>query len=244
MKVGTKSVLFGAHCFFLHPWFVALAWWKMYGFPFDPRLWVAFFVHDLGYIGKPNMDGPEGETHPKLGAAIMRLFDMKPCDWEWREWSHGGKGVPWRCGTEEFNALLLDGWQIIEIASSFTLLGRPRYRWSDFCLLHSRYYAKALGRSYSRLCVADKMAFVLTPAWLYLPMVKATGEINEYLNRAKTADSTHGKWKAADYSKNVKEWHANLCEYMTQWANQHRDGAEDTWTSANRHARTDSGVRQ
>ena len=75
MRVGTKSVLFGAHCFLLHPWFVAAAWWKVYGFPFDPRLWVAFFVHDVGYLGKPNMDGPEGESHVELGASIMgRLF--------------------------------------------------------------------------------------------------------------------------------------------------------------------------
>ena len=70
MRVGTKSVLFGAHCFFLHPWFVAAAWWRLYGFPWDPRLWVAFFVHDIGYLGKPNMDGPEGESHPELGARI------------------------------------------------------------------------------------------------------------------------------------------------------------------------------
>jgi hypothetical protein len=26
----------------------------------QPALWIAFFVHDLGYLGKPNMDGPEG----------------------------------------------------------------------------------------------------------------------------------------------------------------------------------------
>src|SRR5215472_14200778 len=71
MKVGTKSVLFGAHQFAIHPWFVAGAWWKLYGFPWDPRLWVAFFVHDIGYIGKPNMDGPEGELHPYIGAKIM-----------------------------------------------------------------------------------------------------------------------------------------------------------------------------
>lgn len=76
MTIGTKSVLYGAHCFFLHPWFVALAWWRLYGFPWDPRLWAAFCVHDLGYIGKPNMDGPEGETHPLFGARLMtRLFD-------------------------------------------------------------------------------------------------------------------------------------------------------------------------
>lgn len=35
MKIGTKSVLYGAHCFIIHPWFVALAWWKLYGFPWD-----------------------------------------------------------------------------------------------------------------------------------------------------------------------------------------------------------------
>ena len=74
MKLGTKSVLFGVHCFFLHPWFVAVAWWKLYGFPWDPHLWVAFAVHDLGYLGKPNMDGMEGETHVELGARIMAFL--------------------------------------------------------------------------------------------------------------------------------------------------------------------------
>jgi len=28
-----KRLSRGAHCFFLHTWFVALAWWKLYGFP-------------------------------------------------------------------------------------------------------------------------------------------------------------------------------------------------------------------
>ena len=78
MKIGTKSVLFGAHCFFMHPFILAFAWWKLYGFPWDLRLWVAFFVHDLGYWGKPNMDGEEGELHPYLGANIMGyLFDKR-----------------------------------------------------------------------------------------------------------------------------------------------------------------------
>ncbi len=81
MQIGTKSVLFGAHCFFLHPFFVAWAWWKLYGFPWDPRLWAAFILHDIGYWGKPNMDGPEGETHPEVGARIMgRLFDRPRYD--------------------------------------------------------------------------------------------------------------------------------------------------------------------
>lgn len=82
MKVGTKSVLFGAHCFLIHPWFIMAAWWKLYGFPWDPRLWVSFFVHDLGYWGKSNMDGAEGETHVEFGAWIMGIFGK-----EWADFS-------------------------------------------------------------------------------------------------------------------------------------------------------------
>ena len=81
MKIGTRSLLFGAHQVLIHPWFTAWAWWRLYGFPWDPRLWVAFLVHDWGYWGKPNMDGPEGERHPLFGAWIMgRLFGS-----EWRD---------------------------------------------------------------------------------------------------------------------------------------------------------------
>lgn len=100
MNIGTRSVLFGVHQFALHPLMLAIGWCKAYGFRripigtrviarftygdsielretvyaslWRPALWVAFIVHDLGYIGKPNMDGPEGETHPELGARIMR----------------------------------------------------------------------------------------------------------------------------------------------------------------------------
>jgi hypothetical protein len=51
MTVGTKSVLFGAHCFLIHGFFVARGWWTLWGFPWDARLWAAFFIHDLGYLG-------------------------------------------------------------------------------------------------------------------------------------------------------------------------------------------------
>lgn len=75
MSPGTKSLLFGVHQVALHPWFVAAAWWQLYGFPWDPRLWVAFLVHDWGYWGKADLDGREGTFHPELGAKIMgRLF--------------------------------------------------------------------------------------------------------------------------------------------------------------------------
>jgi hypothetical protein len=31
MTIGTRSVLYGAHCAVLHPWFLAVAWSKLYG---------------------------------------------------------------------------------------------------------------------------------------------------------------------------------------------------------------------
>lgn len=83
MKLGTKSLLYGTHQFILHPLLIARAWWYLYGFPWNPALWVAFIVHDWGYWGKPNMDGPEGKDHPILGANIMHYwFDTKnSTDW-------------------------------------------------------------------------------------------------------------------------------------------------------------------
>jgi hypothetical protein len=74
MRVGTNSVLFGAHCFFIHPFFVAVAWWILYGFPWDLRLRAAFCFHDIGYLRSPNMDGNDGEGHVYLGAEIMGLL--------------------------------------------------------------------------------------------------------------------------------------------------------------------------
>lgn len=223
MTIGTKSVLFGAHCFFLHPWFVAVGWWKLYGFPWDPRLWVAFFVHDLGYLGKPNMDGPEGESHPKLGAHIMRfLFDN-------RDFAGG-----WVCGASRTARAVSP---ILDYMFGFSPYCED---WHDFSLYHSRYYAKSRGGQPSQLCFADKLSFTLTPSWLYLPMVSATGEINEYLKNAQKADSGH--WKPTGYDKRL--WHAQLCEYMTKWVDEHKDGAADTWTDAKRHAKTATGVWQ
>ena len=172
MNIGTKSVLFGVHQFLIHPWFVALAWWRLYGFPWDARLWFAFFLHDLGYLGKPNMDGPEGETHPVLGARIMRA-----------------------------------------------LFGE---RWYWFTLLHSRYYARRHGRPFSRLCVADKLAFAITPRWLYLLQGNLTGEIGEYMHGFGARTPAGGRTQ--------RQWLADVQRYCRAWAMEHRDGKADTWT--------------
>lgn len=74
MKIGTKSLLFGVHQVFLHPMFVLMAWVKLYGLPGWKEL-VCIGIHDIGYFGKPNMDGEEGDRHPELGAKIAgKLF--------------------------------------------------------------------------------------------------------------------------------------------------------------------------
>jgi hypothetical protein len=186
LNLGTRSVLFGAHCFLIHPWLVALAWWRLYGFPWDPRLWVAFFVHDLGYWGKPNMDGVEGERHPEWGAAVMRRFDgyfrrkglvARLCDAVWgdRSWEYG-----------------------------------PR-SWEFFVLYHSRFLSKRDGKQFSQLCVADKLVIVMEPWWLYLPRVIATGEIREYMALARVNNDglQHGGSRRAWYrgvQKYVAAW--------------------------------------
>lgn len=186
MKIGTKSVLFGAHCFFIHPFFVAAAWIKLYGFPYDPRLWLAFFVHDLGYIGKPNMDGEEGELHPYLGAHIMGIFGHK---------------------------------------------------WFEFTLYHSRFLAKKNHAQYSKLCVADKLAIAITPAWLYLPMVKMTGEIKEYMKDAER--NSNGTIK---YQDSAYDWYRAVQIYVHKWAYEHKDIKTDTWTPETRTASDKNGV--
>jgi hypothetical protein len=187
MKIGTKSVLFGVHQFLIHPWIVALAWWKLYGFPFDPRLWIAFFIHDLGYIGKPNMDGPEGDKHPEWAARIMgRLFGKE---------------------------------------------------WFDFCLYHSRFYAKRNGKRHSKLCVADKLAIALEPWWLYIPRALLSKEIHEYM--ALRGGQNDSKYKGEPNSDEVKklvtsnsyrEWYSGVQLYIREWVAEHKDLREDTWT--------------
>lgn len=177
MTVGTKSILFGAHQFLLHPFFVAEAWRRLYGFPWNPRLWVAFFVHDIGYLGKPNMDGPEGEQHVELGAMIM-------------------------------------GWFFGE-------------QLGHLCLYHSRFYAKKAGVKISRLGIADKLSIVLTPYWLYLPLVRLSGEWHEYVAQAR-----NGKYSSMnlDDRNGLRAWFLSVQDYLARWVEEHKDGREDTWT--------------
>lgn len=70
MNVGTKSLLFGAHQFLIHPICVYIAWVKLYKVLPSLVETLAIFVHDWGYWGCPDMDGEKGGEHPRFGAEL------------------------------------------------------------------------------------------------------------------------------------------------------------------------------
>lgn len=78
MKIGTKSVLFGVHAFWWHFITIGIAWKRLFKVWPTWREWVCIFVHDLGYWGKPNIDGPEGRQHPVAGAWLASELVDRP----------------------------------------------------------------------------------------------------------------------------------------------------------------------
>jgi len=84
--------------------------------------------------------------------------------------------------------------------------------------------------------VADKLAFVLAPAWLYLPMAQATGELREYMFRARERQAGSDHFTPDERrqlnSPHAREWLRGLKSYTRRWVDAHRNGAEDTWTVA------------
>ncbi len=144
MKMGTKSLLFGVHQFFIHPIFVFWGWKKLYGWPNWKDL-ICIVIHDWGYWGCGDMDGVEGENHSELGAGLA--FDY------------------------------LDNHGESEFLDYYTLV-----------LLHSRFYAKKMRTTPSKLCWADKLGSALYPTWLWVLLGTLTGEIKEYMYCMKHRD--------------------------------------------------------
>ncbi len=218
MRVGTKSILFGAHAFWLHPFIVALAWWKLYGFPRAPWLWVVFFVHDLGYWGLPNMDGDGGGQHPRWGAHVMY--------WIQGMWLYF-TGVAWRRWTFKSTGEVISVWKIKRRwASAHLSVARQDTIWGNEVMFHSRFLAKEYGAKPSRLCLADKMVIAIEPWWFYLPRVWLSGELALY--RKTASDRREGPHENPDLS--AKEWWIELQAYMRRWVDEHKDGRPDTWT--------------
>ena len=148
------------------------------------------------------MDGPEGERHAEYGAILMsKWFD---------DWHNEGQR-----------------WMPLSNAVWSPWVGP----WGQFCLFHSRFLAKSYGECPSRLCVADKLAIVLTPAWLYLPMVRLTGEIHEYMALAMAKQGMDAKYSTMGVSCDTqRQWYRDVQDYLRRWVSEHKDGREDTWT--------------
>jgi hypothetical protein len=228
MKVGTKSVLWGAHQFLIHPLFVAASWWRLFGFPWDPRLWVSFYVHDLGYWGRESMDNAEGEKHVEFGAKVVHwLFDRGLKITVETSTTLSARGG-WSARTR---------WPVHKLSS---------YKWASFCLYHSRFYAKKDNQPVSKLCYADKLSICLEPWWLYLPRVWLSGELWEYMAKAGgmpgskySKEPETGKYESMDLVNNdpslttyqkVRHWHRRTVDYLSKWVEEHKDGRADTWT--------------
>lgn len=197
MRIGTKSLLFGAHQFITHPVCIAIAWFRLYGWstilwrpmksgpehhlvleikPWSLSLWLSFLVHDWGYWGLPNMDGPEGSLHPLRSAiAYDKVFPTK-----------------------------------------------KKHLWMAFIAAHSRASAKELPYldGPSPLAAADKLAIGLTPWWLYVPLTRMTGEIREYQSTPRHA-SEHGHisddGRKQPWRTDVA-WFKTICHNLNAWA--------------------------
>lgn len=102
--------------------------------------------------------------------------------------------------------------------------------WGDFCRGHSRYYARSRGLRISRLWVADKLAFVLTPARLYLPLARASGEFAKYMKQSKERQAGNEYFTSSESarleSNNPQEWLKGLQSYTYRWVlkNRNADG--------------------
>lgn len=204
MRVGTKSLLFGGHQFLVHPFFVALSWIWLYGLSFDPRVWISIFVHDWGYWGKENMDGEEGKTHPELGAGIVhKLFDR----YEMTDITYTRDAFGY---SSELNEYRKKGWRVVDSLylhgdTVNTLLQRRTHKWKEFVLYHSRSYAQMSHKKMSKLCLADKLAFLITPSWLYLGLCSLTGEREEYVEDSEIRERTPFQW-VREVKKKTKKW--------------------------------------
>lgn len=159
ISVGTKSVLWGIHAFWWHFLPVTLAWRKLYGR--WPTWWelVVVFCHDLGYWGEPNMDGPEGETHPIAGARLAARIVGFIAYFLWR----------------------LRGY---DNYVSYTMSIVQARNAMELSVFHSRHYAARSGSEPSKLCWADKLSVHYEPAWWYLLRAHASGEVKEYMRNA------------------------------------------------------------
>jgi len=82
-----------------------------------------------------------------------------------------------------------------------------------------------MGLPVSRLCIADKLAFAITPAWLYIPMARWTGELAEYMERSKERQAGDRSFTDEELtiinSSRPREWLRGLQSYTLRWVERH-----------------------
>jgi hypothetical protein len=98
--------------------------------------------------------------------------------------------------------------------------------WADECYRHSRYWSRRMGLPVSRLCLADKLAFAITPAWLYLPMARWPGELAEYMERSKERQAGDQGFTDEELillsSGRPAAWLSGLQSYTLRWVERYR----------------------
>lgn len=64
----------------------------------------------------------------------------------------------------------------------------------------------------------------------------ASGEIHEYMERAKTRSQRNDKLSDSERRNATSEsaalWHAGVKSYLARWVDEHKDCRPDTWTAA------------
>jgi len=74
---------------------------------------------------------------------------------------------------------------------------------------------------------------------LYLPLARASGELTEYMRRARERQAGNDHFTSEEAaqlgSADAKVWLQGLKSYTLRWVMEHRGGCEDTWTTADVH---------
>lgn len=165
------------------------------------------------------------------------LFGAHQCLWHpitvWLAWRKlYGKRPTWRetvciaihdlgyLGQAKMKAA--NGERHVELGSHIAgkLFG-PRY--AALCLLHSRHYARAVRRSPSPLCWADKASILSERWWTYLPRAWLSGELAEYRHMADRAGSLSADKSHREWFRWIQSTHATLARERRGDAVPYRD---------------------
>lgn len=210
MKIGTKSLLFGVHQFAIHPIVVGRAWRALYGRWPNLNEWIAIVVHDLGYWGCPNMDGPEGRLHPVRSAKIA--YRIARVAWKLKNLLR--PQVRYEPGADIYAA-----------------------RCAMLVLFHSREMVKIWKEEYpvecireSALCWPDKFSVCFEWPWFYLLRAKLSGEVYEFRANAVKAGKVSSNSSLEDWF----EWYANYTYFLPEVSELRKwqeNAALRAWTS-------------